>query len=56
MDVSKAIDYTEIIKSGCEEKKKKVEEKCFESELQNHSAWKGAPEIIWMIWYSSNGS
>lgn len=55
MDVSKAIDYTEVMKSGCEEKKK-VEEKGFESESQNHSAWKGPPEIIRMIWYSSNGS
>lgn len=40
MHVSKAIDYTEIIKSRCEGEKKKEEEKGFESELQNHSAWK----------------
>lgn len=44
MDVSKAIDYTEVIKSGLEEKK--VEEKNSESESQNHLAWKGPPEII----------
>lgn len=45
MDVSKAIDYTEIIKSGCEDKKKSTRKR-FLIRIQNHSAWKGASEII----------
>lgn len=42
--MSKAIDYTEVIKSELEEKK--VEEKSSEPESQNHLARKGPLEII----------